>query len=380
MAGLGRNDPCHCKSGKKYKKCCLEKDKIGWHLKNNPSLLIKAMQEMKKRQQEYVAFQNIYGQGKEIISTEWNGRRVVAVGNAVYLPPADKTKTFHDFLFGYIKNEFGTEWGDNELKKSLKERHPVMQWYDSVCKLQRNNTTPSADGIFSAAMDGPAAAYYSLAYHLYLIRHNSKLKNELINRLRDPKTFQGARHELFVAATFVSAGFEIEFEDESDGSRRHPEFIATHKRTGKKIAVEAKSRHREGVLGQPGILTAPNKVRLRMGRLLNDAFDKKPLHPYVIFLDVNLPPLSKNIADMKWVSEVESSQVFKKKEGNDPYNMIVFINQPYHYGAENQPQPPLEGFRVIAQKPSIEIDKELLEAIWTAIMLSQKIPKDFPSD
>jgi len=23
---LGRNDPCHCGSGKKYKKCCIEKD------------------------------------------------------------------------------------------------------------------------------------------------------------------------------------------------------------------------------------------------------------------------------------------------------------------------------------------------------------------
>ena len=23
---LGRNDPCHCGSGRKYKKCCLEKD------------------------------------------------------------------------------------------------------------------------------------------------------------------------------------------------------------------------------------------------------------------------------------------------------------------------------------------------------------------
>jgi hypothetical protein len=23
---LGRNEPCHCKSGKKYKQCCLEKD------------------------------------------------------------------------------------------------------------------------------------------------------------------------------------------------------------------------------------------------------------------------------------------------------------------------------------------------------------------
>jgi hypothetical protein len=26
MSKLGRNDPCHCKSGKKYKHCCIEKD------------------------------------------------------------------------------------------------------------------------------------------------------------------------------------------------------------------------------------------------------------------------------------------------------------------------------------------------------------------
>ena len=26
MSSAGRNDPCHCGSGKKYKKCCLQKD------------------------------------------------------------------------------------------------------------------------------------------------------------------------------------------------------------------------------------------------------------------------------------------------------------------------------------------------------------------
>ena len=26
VARLGRNDPCHCGSGRKYKQCCLEKD------------------------------------------------------------------------------------------------------------------------------------------------------------------------------------------------------------------------------------------------------------------------------------------------------------------------------------------------------------------
>lgn len=27
MTKLGRNEPCHCGSGKKYKKCCIQKDK-----------------------------------------------------------------------------------------------------------------------------------------------------------------------------------------------------------------------------------------------------------------------------------------------------------------------------------------------------------------
>jgi len=27
MLRIGRNDPCHCGSGKKYKKCCMNKDK-----------------------------------------------------------------------------------------------------------------------------------------------------------------------------------------------------------------------------------------------------------------------------------------------------------------------------------------------------------------
>jgi hypothetical protein len=28
MSKLGRNEPCHCGSGKKFKKCCLNKNKI----------------------------------------------------------------------------------------------------------------------------------------------------------------------------------------------------------------------------------------------------------------------------------------------------------------------------------------------------------------
>jgi hypothetical protein len=37
MEYIGRNSPCNCGSGKKYKKCCLSKDEA----KNNPYLMIK---------------------------------------------------------------------------------------------------------------------------------------------------------------------------------------------------------------------------------------------------------------------------------------------------------------------------------------------------
>ena len=36
--GLGRNDPCHCGSGQKYKKCCLAKDEQAVSLQRTQAL------------------------------------------------------------------------------------------------------------------------------------------------------------------------------------------------------------------------------------------------------------------------------------------------------------------------------------------------------
>ncbi len=35
MSKVGRNDPCPCGSGKKYKKCCMEKDALSGRVVNN---------------------------------------------------------------------------------------------------------------------------------------------------------------------------------------------------------------------------------------------------------------------------------------------------------------------------------------------------------
>jgi hypothetical protein len=70
--------------------------------------------------------------------------------------------------------------------------------------------------------------------------------------LKDINQFQGARYEIYVTASFVRAGFEVELENETERTTSHCEFTATH-RTGAKYSVEAKSRHRQGILGREGV-------------------------------------------------------------------------------------------------------------------------------
>lgn len=76
------------------------------------------------------------GLGRPIISAEIGGRRVVAVGNKLYYI---KGKTFHDFLGDYLRDVLDAAWGNTELKKPLSDRHPILQWYDSICNLQRRS-------------------------------------------------------------------------------------------------------------------------------------------------------------------------------------------------------------------------------------------------
>ena len=61
-------------------------------------------------------------------------------------------------------------------------------------------------------------AYLMVAYDLYVLRDNDKLQDDVVRRLRDRVQFEGARYQLYVAATFVRAGCAFTFDDESDGN------------------------------------------------------------------------------------------------------------------------------------------------------------------
>jgi hypothetical protein len=162
------------------------------------------------------------------------------------------------------------------------------------------------------------------------------LQGRLVNRLRCPDQYQGARHELFAAATCIRAGYDIEHADESDGSSKHTEFTAIHRQTGARICAEAKSRHRQGVLGRPGDRAPDDKVRVRIGHLINEALKKPHQHPFVIFLDLNLPPRSPAPPSAEWFRKVVNRLLLDEE---NPWDLLVFSNYPDHYATADGPVP-----------------------------------------
>jgi hypothetical protein len=318
-----------------------------------------------------------YGKVRPVIAADVKGYKMVAVGDEVHW--SKNWKTFPDFLFHYIKNLLGGEWGNQEIEKTLEERHQIMQWYDGHCRFQ-SRQKKGRDGLYRARLNGVSAAYLFLAYDLYTLRHHDALQSELIRRLKIKEQFQGARHELFVTATFIRGGFDIIFENERDRSRKHPEFIARHRETGEEIAVEAKSRHRPGILGRSGKSELEPKAGI-IG-LLDNAISKVNDRPYAIFVDLNLPPASGQIFEKPWFKEIIQAIEYKDDEypSGHPYNLLVFTNIPHHYGEEGELDPARDILLVVSQKPVFPLKNVVVIGdIDKALHQYGKIPNELPA-
>lgn len=378
---LGRNDPCPCGSGKKYKKCCLQRNGAQ---PANPIISPSDIEEFQKKISEHQRAEeerrHRYGNIRPIIHTDFQDHKFVAVGSEVHWSPS--WRTFPDFLMDYIRHVLGSDWGNSELKKPFSERHQILQWYDHLCAFQRQQE-PGPDGIYEAIPDGVVAAYLLLAYDLYVLRHHTALQAEVVRRLKHGDQFQGARYELFVAATFVRAGFEISYEDESDVTLTHPEFVAVHKKTDQQVSVEAKSRHRPGVLGQPGERQDPEQLNLGARRLINQALKKQVANPYVIFIDLNLPTEFANLEKQPWINEIHAdlNNLALESGGILPFNMLIFTNFPHHYGDPGKPNPMKHTYVVEAVRPKLSsIYPEVMKSIEQAVLQYGNIPNEFPKN
>jgi hypothetical protein len=338
--------------------------------------------EHQKREEDRIGR---FGEIRPQISLEHQGFRFVVVRGTLHY--SKNWKFFSDFLRDYVMTVLGKEWFDAEHVKKEDESHQVLQWRREAFRFM-NAQPADPEGNYSAVPNGFLAAYLTLAYDLYTVADNGRLDEFLVQRLRSRDQFQGARHELFAEATCLRAGYTIQKEDERNRTRRHAEFTAQHRATGQLISVEAKSRHRSGILGRPGDPPLPTKFSLRFGELLNDALAKKPQHPLVVFIDTNLPP---RIADRIYGFEDRAhpapsrimnallDRVRKEHGGIDPYAQLIFTNHPHHYANADEIDPRRHLVSVISQALGDAVNRAALMDIHNAANLYGNIPNNFPA-
>lgn len=401
MAKVGRNDPCPCGSGKKYKKChgspllpVTSAVPTAGQQSATPPFSFRKLKpheltpELRRMQAEAMiprvnsGFTHQFGQVRPPISLDYLGYKFVVAGNKVLYQPKEKAQFFTDILLTFVPNTFGKEWFDAEVSKPRGTRHPVFEArYRAMSYM--NAQPRDAHGVYKASMTGPMLGYFTFAYDLFTVQDNGRLDARLIERLKNCDQFQGARHELFAEATCLRAGFSIEHEDETDGSTRHAEFTATHKATGQKVSVEAKSKHRPGVLGFPGARQAEGEHNLNVGQLLNDAIRKDTAHPLVVFFDLNLPWLTASrLLDMHIpphpLIHGTLNRMRKRHSGRDPINLLVVTNHPEHYSAEEEAAPSPQLLSILTQLPLKHVAwPAALMAIHQAANLYGSIPQSF---
>lgn len=272
------------------------------------------------------------------ISINFKGKKFRAVGSRLYvgLP----TQTFHEFCIQIAATDFGGGWYQKERFEPEEKRHIVANWYISYCDFTKKRSAKSRkmNGVWSVLPSGDVWSLITLGYDLYSLRHNAEVPEELIIRLKDRDSFQGGRYELAVAAIFARLDFDIVYMH--DKSTKHWEFNAKHKTTGEIIAVEAKSRHRSGVLHQPGNRLPLDEIKVGIARMLNQALEQKPNDlPFIVFIDLNLP-LSPDAPhpERKWWKDLEKAiaiQGIPSPDAPQNFNVLFVTNFSYHYGRKD---------------------------------------------
>lgn len=275
----GRNQPCPCQSGKKFKHCHGHPAAPVNEFNTPPEVARRLRLNAHRNQARQAEIEGQFGKGRAPIALKVGERWVVAVGDEIL--HSTKWKTFPDFLTEYFKHVLGAQWGNAQLAKPLAEASPLFQWYVQHCNYQAQQIKIPGEVVESPII-GATHGILWLTYGLYLLRHNAAVQKRLLERLRSSDAVQviAAVYEVLVATTMIWAGFDLELEDETDGRRSHCEFTATSRRTGKKYSVEAK-------VCDPGHDGSGNGGRVF--RQFSRAMHKQADHPRIIFIDLNRP-------------------------------------------------------------------------------------------
>lgn len=328
---IGRNDPCHCGSGKKYKKCHLDSD-------NEITDVYKHFSNIR---QEVLSLQSKGIYINYVNPIEFKGGKVWALGNKVY-GQRPLNETFHDFIQFILKETLGFQWIEDQLLLQKDQRHYLVNCFEEFDIWKQKVSVPDnllpGSKVFSATPNGYVKSMLTLAFDVATLRHASKVPDSLLERLRNPTHYQGARYEITIAGIMVRLGFSVEWFDDSHRDKKHCEFIATHTSSNTKIAIEVKSRHRQGVLHTPGEIKKDlSNYKGDVEHLINRACEKTEYGkmPFIIFIDVNAP--FKDATDFKEIPWIKD--ILKRAHGRKPttaenpslINATYFTNFSFHY-------------------------------------------------
>lgn len=327
---VGRNDPCPCDSGKKYKRCHGDLTLRVPPVAKAPELEL-TLQRAEAVETQRAAQQ---GLGKPIIAAVLKDHRLVAVGNTIYF--STSWKTFPDFLSHFIKKALGAEWGNSELKKAEADMHPVALWYRKNSLLQAKHAGPAGE-IFGTPVTGAVRSYLDLAYNLYLLEHNVELRSRLIERLKHRDQFLGALTEIRVAGMLVRAGFSIEFENEDDSSHSHCEYVVTRRATGKRFSVEVKTRNWQQYPGDDA--HGRRAVQIGTRRLLRAALRKTASYERIVFVELAMPDEASReepVPEPWWLQSAidglrEEESALAQRGEQTPPGYVIVANHPHHH-------------------------------------------------
>jgi hypothetical protein len=320
-------------------------------------------------------------QTETLSSLVMGDRRHRIVWNKLWDAPQEQT--FHNFLDALVVATFGHDWFEQQSQLAPDRQHVVAQWRSALLELVERPLNAAGGHVFT----GPVESYMHLGYDLYWLQIHHKLPDQLVERLRTREKFQGARYEILVAAVFTRAGFDIEWLDDGKTKGKHCEFIATHKVTGTKIAVETKSRQRSGALHFKGEVSPEPKADIF--ERYEDAVKQVPTDgmPSLIFLDTNWKMTVPHGTEaygviapgtLPWVDELRDGLNARWNElsGTTAETAVVFTNYSYYYGTNDEPSPlPIVGGH-FSPKPTAPItDQSALDDLFYCLRHYDYIPR-----
>lgn len=315
-----------------------------------------------------------FGHSRSPLQLGLDDYRMVVGGSAIYRVPMQWN--FREFLLSYGLGIVGRAVVDAEPDRQY-PLHPLAKQLLAA----RIVTSEDARASKLVGMNCELAAFIHLSWDLFTVADNAGVQTALIERLKKPSLYQGARYEVFVTASFVRAGFIIEFEREDDPTRKHCEFTATSKRTGKSFSVEAKSRHRAN----------HDNKQAGISRLLKKALNKPADHERITFVDVNLPHDTGGLFQQAWHREIGSmlTELEARQDPQRPWpkSFLFFTNGTFSPG--HIPNGRVSTMIVTAINHPLfkQTDRQLVEAAYPevgnlchAVEHLGEPPEDFPGE